>query len=53
MDAGFDRSPFADEISSLAECDAPVSAWTLDELDTSADLGSFRSALAATDDFDA
>ena len=39
-----------DAILSSEEPDTPVAAWTLDELDHSADLASLRSALAHTDE---
>ena len=35
------------------EPDAEIAAWTLDELDHLADLGSVRSAVAGTDGWDA
>ena len=40
-----DANPFAEEP------DAPIDAWTLDELDHLADLGSVRAARAGTDDW--
>jgi hypothetical protein len=40
------QSDLADAILAADEADA----WTLDELDHSADLGSLRSAWASTDD---
>jgi len=39
-----DGMPFAEEP------DAPIAAWTLDELDHLADLGSVRAALEGSDD---
>ena len=40
----------ADAILSAGEPDAAFAAWTLDELDDLADLGSVRSAFAGSDD---
>ena len=42
--------PPADAILSSEEPDAPVVAWTLDELDHSADLATLRRAVATTDE---
>ena len=42
--------PFADAILFADEPDEPITAWTLDELDHLADLGSVQAARAGTDD---
>ena len=48
MNAQIDREALADAILFAGEPDAQYDAWTLDELDRLADLGSVRSAWAGT-----
>jgi hypothetical protein len=51
MSARIDPEALADAILSVGEPDvAQYDAWTLDELDRLADLGSVRSAWAGTDE---
>jgi hypothetical protein len=50
MNTQIDRESLDDAILSLGEPDAQYDAWTLDELDRFADLGSVRSAWAGCDD---
>ena len=49
MNLQIDREALADAILSAGEPDAQYDAWTLDELDRLADLGSVRSAWAGTE----
>ena len=48
MNTQIDREALADAILFAGEPDAQYDAWTLDELDRLADLGSVRSAWAGT-----
>lgn len=48
MKSRFEQDDLAPE-ASFAEIDAPISEWTLDDLEQSADLGSIRSAFAHVD----
>lgn len=50
MNTQIDRNALADAILSAGEPDAQYAAWTLDELDSLADLGSVRSAWASADE---
>jgi hypothetical protein len=50
MNLQIDREALGDAILSAGEPDGQYDAWTLDELDRLADLGSVRSAWAGTDD---
>jgi hypothetical protein len=50
MNTQIDREALDDAILFAGEPDAQYDAWTLDELDRLADLGSVRSAWAGTDE---
>jgi len=50
MTTRFDTAA-ADDAMKVGEADAPVDAWTLDELDEFGELGSLRSAWTSSDDF--
>lgn len=44
MATHFDLDAFDDALPSIDDPDSPMTEWTLDDLDASADLGSVRSA---------
>jgi len=52
MNATIDATLYAGEILSSDEADAPVDAWSLDELDRFADLDSVHAAWSRTDNVD-
>ena len=52
MKTQIERDDLGDAILAGGESDASFDAWTLDELDHLADLGSVRSAFAGSDDAD-
>ena len=50
MELGTDLADAADVILATGEVDGAIDAWTLEELEQLADLGSVRSALVGSND---